>query len=152
MKYIEKYQGLYHSSSRKTKSEIIRHISLTLDYHPKHVIRLLNNFKSYSKAYCIKGRGRKNHYSIIKDIIIELWEELGCIGSVRLKEFITENITWITQKYNLNESQINLINNISSSTIDRILKSQRIRRKKYLFSRTRPKSLLRREIPVIIEV
>jgi hypothetical protein len=122
-----------------------------LGYNRKYLINLLNNFNSKSE-YKICGRGRKAKYLAIKPIIIDLWEQFGCIWLKRLKVIIKENIIWIIQKYNLSGSQIKLINNISPSTIDRIVKNQRIRRKKYLFSRTRPGSLLRRQIPVVIEV
>lgn len=155
MKFIEKYQKIYHSANRKTRSGIIKLISETLGYHPKHIIRLLNNFEfsgDTDKTYKISGRGKKAEYNGIRDVIISLWNEVGCIWAERLKVFITENISWITEKYDLNQTQILLLNKISPSTIDRIVKHQRIRRKKYLFSRTRPGSLLRREIPVIIEV
>ncbi|MCX7641759.1 MAG: DDE-type integrase/transposase/recombinase, partial [Elusimicrobiales bacterium] len=81
-----------------------------------------------------------------------LWEEFGCIWSKRLKVVISENINWIISKYNLKDEQINLISNISPSTIDRILRHHRIKHKKRLYCQTRPGSLLRREIPIIVEV
>jgi len=151
MKYIEKLKSEYHKLNRQSKKDALDTAVKILGYNRKYLINLLNNFKSKDE-YSITGRGRKTEYSVIKPVIIDLWEQFGCVWSKRLKVIITENISWIIKKYSLNDYQIKLLNNISPSTVDRILKNQRIRRKKYLFSRTRPGSLLRREIPVIIEV
>lgn len=151
MKYIEKLKSEYHKLDRQSKKDALDMAVKILGYNRKYLISLLNNFKSRDE-YKICGRGRKQEYLLIKPIIIDLWEQFGCIWSKRLKVVIAENMSWITQKYQLTDIQIKLLNSISYSTIDRILKAQRIRRKKYLFSRTRPGSLLRREIPVIIEV
>ncbi|MCX7648273.1 MAG: hypothetical protein N2Z60_06655 [Elusimicrobiales bacterium] len=154
MKFINKYRALYHKSSKNAKSEIIKLISKALGYHPKHVIRLLNDFKNAEESQRLKiiGRGRKKQYNSIKTVISDLWEQFGYIWSKRLKAVISENINWIISKYNLKDEQINLICNISSSSIDRILRHYRIKHKKRLYSQTRPGSLLRREIPIIIEV
>jgi hypothetical protein len=123
MRFIAKYHKIYHSSNRKTKSEIIRLISKALGYHPKYTTRLLNDFNiSQDKGYKIIGRGRKPKYKPIKQIITDLWVELGCIWSERLKEFIYENMRWISLKYQINQSDIELLNSISPSTIDRIVK------------------------------
>ncbi|MEM3040649.1 MAG: transposase, partial [Nitrososphaerota archaeon] len=72
--------------------------------------------------------------------------------SKRLKVIIDENIGWIINKYKLNDYQIKLITKISHSTIDRLIKGHRINKRKGIYCQTRPGSLLRREIPLIIEM
>jgi hypothetical protein len=106
MKFIAKYQKLYHSSDRNTKSCVISLISKTSGYQPKYTIRLLNDFEisENNKEYTITGRCRKPLYQPVKWLIIKLWEELVCIWSERLKEFICDNINWISLKYELKSS------------------------------------------------
>jgi hypothetical protein len=151
MKYIEKLKSEYHKLDRKSKKEAINSAVKILGYNRKYLINLLNNFKPKNE-YKISGRGRKCKYNPIKPVIIDLWDQFGGIWSKRLKVIIVENIGWIIKKYNLNDYQIKLITGISPSSIDRVVKGHRINNKKRIYCQTRPKSLLRRQIPIIIEL
>lgn len=151
MKYIEKLKSEYHKLDRKSKKEAINSAVKILGYNRKYLINLLNNFKPKNE-YKISGRGRKCKYNPIKPVIIDLWKQFGGIWSKRLKVIIVENIGWIIKKYNLNNYQIKLITGISPSSIDRVVKGHRINNKKRIYCQTRPGSLLRRQIPIIIEL
>jgi hypothetical protein len=151
MKYIEKLRDHYHKLNRKSKQKALDSAVKILGYNRKYLISILNNFEPKDE-YKIKGRGRKSKYNYIKPIILDLWELFGGTWSKRLKVIIVENIGWIIKKYNLNNYQIKLITGISPSSIDRVVKGHRINNKKRIYCQTRPGSLLRRQIPIIIEL
>jgi hypothetical protein len=151
MKYIEKLRDHYHKLNRKSKQKALDSAVKILGYNRKYLISILNNFER-KEEYKIKGRGRKSKYNYIKPIILDLWELFGGTWSKRLKVIINENLNWIIKRYNLVDYQVKLITDISPSTIDRLLKTHRINKTKRIYCQTRPGSLLRREIPIIIEV
>lgn len=151
MKYIEKLRDHYHKLNRKSKQKALDSAVKILGYNRKYLISILNNFER-KEEYKIKGRGRKSKYNCIKPIILDLWELFGGTWSKRLKVIINENLNWIIKRYNIVDYQVKLITDISPSTIDRLLKTHRINKTKRIYCQTRPGSLLRREIPIIIEV
>jgi len=57
MEYLESIYGRYKKAPKKEKSVIFTEFCLNCNYHRKHAIRLLNNFKRFAKPK-LKKRGR----------------------------------------------------------------------------------------------
>jgi len=70
---------------------------------------------------------------------------------LRLKKIILDWFNWIVDKYKLSEEEKRLLMSISISTIDRMLKEEKIKVKRRIYGNTKPGSLLKREIPIMTE-
>ena len=151
MKYIEQIIERYHKLDRVGKSKIIEEAVRITGYNRKYLIAILNSPFISEKAKCgvITGRGRRKVYGWrIKEVIKQVWERSNYPWSVRLKKIIEDWILWIKEEYDLDDQVIQSILNISPASIDRLLKQDRIAIKKRIYGRTKPSSLIKREIPI----
>jgi len=153
MKYLNPIIQRYHKLNKKNKSKVIDQAIEILGYNRKYLTHLLNNPQQEIKSkFKIKGRGRKKKYNTrTKDIIKDLWQTTGYPWSLRLKKIISDWFIWIVEKYKLTEEEKTLLLSISPSTIDRMLKEEKIKAKRRIYGKTKPGSLLRREIPIMTE-
>jgi transposase InsO family protein len=153
MKYINSIIQRYHKLDKKGKSKVIDQAVEILGYNRKYLIHLLNTPQSEIKCKSkITGRGRKKKYnSRIKGIIQDIWERSRYPWSLRLKKIILDWFNWIVDKYKLSEEEKRLLKSISISTIDRMLKEEKIKAKRRIYGNTKPGSLLKREIPIMTE-
>lgn len=143
----KKYMESYQKSSKKEKSRIIDIIAEITHHNRKHVIRKLKNM-SITNRQVRKRTGRKKKYSepALIEFIINLWKSTQYICSRRLKEAIKIWIHYYDKE--LTEEVKDLLKNISSSTIDRIIREQRNKYNKKWQCTTRPGSLLKKSIPI----
>lgn len=153
MKYLNSIIQRYHKLDKKSKSKVIDEAIEILGYNRKYLTHLLNTPQQETKCKSkIKGRGRKEKYNTrTKDIIKDLWQTTTYPWSVRLKKIISDWFIWIIEKYKLNEEEKTLLLSISPSTIDRMLKEEKIKVKRRIYGKTKPGSLLKREIPIMTE-
>jgi len=153
MKYLNSIIQRYHKLDKKSKSKVIDEAIEILGYNRKYLTHLLNTPQQETKCKSkIKGRGRKEKYNTrTKDIIKDLWQTTTYPWSVRLKKIISDWFIWIVEKYKLNEEEKTLLLSISPSTIDRMLKGEKIKVKRRIYGKTKPGSLLKREIPIMTE-
>ena len=151
MKYIERIMERYHKLSKQGKTRIIDEAIKITGYNRKYLINMLNSplIAQKTKSGVIIGRGRKKIYDWhIKQIIKDIWQQSNYAWSVRLKKIIEDWILWIKEEYDLDDKVIQSILNISPASIDRLLKQDRIAIKKRIYGRTKPGSLIKREIPI----
>ncbi len=153
MEYLEKIYLRYKRASRKEKTLILNEFCTNCNYHRKHAIRLLRNFKRFTKPK-LKKRGRASVYNkpyILKPLErIWLCANLPC--SKILKVVLPLWLRYYSEQFGgLSLDAVKALNKISASTIDRLLKPLRIKHKRRGRSTTKPGTLLRKQIPIKTE-
>jgi hypothetical protein len=148
--YLKAIYLRYKYVSRREKSTILDEFCLNCGYHRKHAIRLLKNFKRFAKPK-YKKRGKPSVYN--KPSIIEplerIWFAANLPCSKRLKVVLSLWLPSYEREFGrLPLFVVKALLKISSSTIDRLLKSTRIKYKKRGRSTTKPGTLLRKQIPI----
>ena len=148
--YLEAIYLRYKSASLKQKSVILDEFCATSGYHRKHAIRLLRNYKRFTKTKS-KKRGRKPLYR--KDAILKplkrIWLTANLPCSKRLKAILPLWIPGYVQSFGpVNTEVTDALVAISAATIDRILKPVRIKHKGSGRATTKPGSLLKKHIPI----
>lgn len=148
--YLEAIYLRYKSASLKQKSIILDEFCATSGYHRKHAIRLLRNYKRFTKTKS-KKRGRKPLYR--KDAILKplkrIWLTANLPCSKRLKALLPLWIPGYVQSFGpVNTEVTDALVAISAATIDRILKPVRIKYKGSGRAATKPGSLLKKHIPI----
>ena len=135
---------------RAEKSALITELCITCDWHRKHAIRALKNFKRFTKPKP-KKRGSPSVYN--KASIIEplkrIWLKANLPCSKRLKTIIPLWLPYYPEEYGpLSLEAVKALRNISPPTIDRLLKPSRIKYGGRGRSTTKPGTLLRKHIPI----
>ena len=148
--HLEAIYLRYKSASLKQKSVILDEFCATSGYHRKHAIRLLRNYKRFTKTKS-KKRGRKPLYR--KDAILKplkrIWLTANLPCSKRLKAILPLWIPGYVQSFGpVNTEVTDALVAISAATIDRILKPARIKHKGSGRATTKPGSLLKKHIPI----
>lgn len=141
----------YKKASRKEKSSILKEFCANTGYHIKHAVRKLNAFKITRRHKPKKKRGPKSKYNFPEVLkpLQQIWLTANLPCSKRLKAILPVWISayqlefgflanWVLQK----------LENISASTIDRILKPFRILHTGTGKSTTKPGLLLKHHIPI----
>jgi hypothetical protein len=150
MEYLEEIYLRYKRADRNEKSLILNEFCENCSYHRKHAIRALNNFKRFTKPKP-KKRGRKTVYNkvSIKEPLERIWLTANLPCSKRLKAIIPLWLPGYAQEFGgLMPKVINALYRISSATIDRLLKPNRMKYKRRGRSTTKPGTLLRKQIPI----
>jgi hypothetical protein len=150
MEYLQSIYSRYKRANRKEKSIILNEFCQNCGYHRKHAIRALNTFKRFTKPKP-KKRGRPSLYnnaSIIKPLK-RIWLAANLPCSKRLKAILSLWLPFYETEYGkLSRNAIALLHDISAATIDRLLKSTRIKYKGRGRSTTKPGTLLKKHIPI----
>lgn len=150
MEYLETIFLRYKRVSRKDKTLILNEFCRNCGYHRKHGIRLLNNFKRFTKPR-LKRRGAPSIYD--KPSILEplkrIWLAANLPCSKRLKAVLPIWMSGYAKEYGALELKtIKLLYRISPATIDRLLKELRVKYRGRGRSTTKPGTLLRKQIPI----
>lgn len=122
-------------------------------YHRKHAIRLLNNFKRFTKPKP-KKRGKPSVYN--KSSVIEplkrIWLTANLPCSKRLKVVLPLWLQYYSREFGgLSLEVVKALRKISPASIDRLLKPLRVKYKTRGRSTTKPGTLLRKQIPIKTE-
>ncbi len=150
MEYLETIYLRYKRAPRKVKSLILNEFCLNCNYHRKHAIRILNNFKRFTKPKP-KKRGKPSMYN--KPSIIEplkrIWLDSNLPCSKRLSVIIPLWLPYYAEEFGaLSLEAVKRLRKISPSSIDRLLKPSRIKYSGRGRSTTKPGTLLRKQIPI----
>lgn len=150
MECVESIYLRYKRASRKEKTLILDEFCVTCGYHRKHAIRLLKNFKRFTKPKP-KKRGAPSIYnkSSITEPLKRIWLAANLPCSKRLKVIISLWMPGYAKEYGaLSLDVIKALYRISAPTIDRILKPLRAKYKLRGRCTTKPGTLLRNQIPI----
>ena len=140
----------YKRASRKEKTLILDEFCATCDYHRKHAIRLLKNFKRFTKPK-LKKRGAPSVYNkpSITEPLKRIWLAANLPCSKRLKVIISLWMPGYVKEYGaLSLDVAKALYRISPPAIDRILKPLRAKYKLKGRCTTKPGTLLRKQIPI----
>lgn len=143
--YISYLKSKYKRANRSKKTEILTEIQDRLSCTRKHAIRLMNTI-SFGRPKSPIKRGRPGKYQDkeFKQALRKVWKLSGYLCSRSLKEAIPEWLPYIEQKHSFSEEIKTKLFDISSATIDRILKPYKATKG---ISHTRPNGF-REEIPI----
>ena len=148
--YLEAIYLRYKRATRKEKTVILDEFCLNCPYHRKHAIRLLNNFKRFTKPK-LKKRGKPSVYNKLSVIepLKRIWLAANLPCSKRLKAILPLWLPFYAKEFGgLSLDAIKALAKISPATIDRLLNSTRIKYKKRGRATTKPGTLLRKQIPI----
>jgi hypothetical protein len=150
MEYLKAVYLRYKKASKKEKSLILNELCQNCGYHRKHAIRALNTFKLFTKPKP-KKRGKASLYN--KSFIIKplkrIWLAANLPCSKRLKAILPVWLPSYEKEFGkLPHDVLTALYNISAATIDRLLKSTRIKYRGRGRSTTKPGTLLKKHIPV----
>ena len=150
MECVESIYLRYKKASRKEKTLILDEFCAICGYHRKHAIRLLKNFKRFTKSKP-KRRGAPSVYSkpSITEPLKRIWLAANLPCSKRMKAIIPLWMPGYVKEYGaLGLDVIKLLYRISPPTIDRILKPLRAKYRLRGRCTTKPGTLLRKQIPI----
>jgi len=148
MHYLESAVERYLKAGKKGKGRILDELCKVCGYSRKYAIWKLHEGNFQRKPRKVVRR-RDRIYSLrVLSIMGKVWEVAGYPWSVRLREILRLWLPWIKRHYRLTGEEEGRLLAISPSTIDRHLREQKVRIKRRLYGRTKPGTLLRRQIPV----
>jgi hypothetical protein len=153
MEYLEAVYLRYKRASLKEKTLILNELCLNCGYHRKHAIRVLNNFKRFTKPKPRK-RGRPSRYNrpAILAPLKKIWLAANLPCSKRLEAILPLWLKSYAQAFGgLELDTVKALVRISAPTIDRLLKPSRVKYRRRGRSTTKPGTLLRRQIPIKTE-
>jgi hypothetical protein len=147
--YFKVMYSRYHKATRIVKQIILDEFCQVCRYNRKYAIRKLNGIHpddiQNNKINC---RRSKTYSNTALSIIEGVWEYAGYPWSRRLKVILNDWLPWIKQRYNITAEIERQILSISPSQIDRRLKNKKDKIKKRIYGRTKPGTLLKRQIPI----
>lgn len=146
MQVRERYKNC---KTRKEKSEVISEVEQNLHVVRKSAIRLLKQ-RVLVRRKTIRSRKVTYGFDLIMPLKI-IWEVVGCPCSKRLKAQMKDTIKKLKDfgEITLHGNQEQLLGEMSTFTIDRLLEAERdISRKEYGLSGTKRSPLLKTLIPV----
>lgn len=148
--YLEAICNRYRHSSKKGKRWILDEFCQVCGYNRKYAIRLLRK-KLSSHLPCqrqAQNRGRPRQYEDpqLLEFLITLWRATNLACSKRLKACIRSWLPFYDRP--VKAQTLDLLQRISPSTIDRLLRPVRARYTKLGLPTTKPGSLLKKHIPV----
>jgi len=138
------------AKNRAEKSALITELCLTCNWHRKHAIRALKNFKRFSKNKP-KKRGRLSIYN--KPSVLEplkrIWLAANLPCSKRLKAVLPLWLPAYAQEFGgLPLETVKALLKISPASIDRLLEPVRVHYRGRGRATTKPGTLLRQHIPI----
>ena len=146
--YFRAVYERYRKAGREAKHLMLNEFCLNTGYHRKYAIRLLNG-PPPGKQPERRRRGRRPRYGQqLLSLLAAIWEAAGYPWSVRLKALLPSWMPWIRQRYRMSPQREKQLLGISARQIDRRLKAKKSERKRRIYGRTKPGSLLKHHIPV----
>lgn len=150
MEYLETIYLRYKRATLKEKTLILNEFVLNCGYHRKHAIRVVNNFKRFTKPKS-KKRGKPSNYNkpSILAPLKKIWLAANLPCSKRLKVILPLWLGSYAKEFGgLSLETVKALLRISASTIDRLLKPIRVKYRGRGRATTKPGTLLRKQIPI----
>ena len=146
--YFRAIYERHRKAGREAKHVMLNEFCLNTGYKRKYAIRLLNG-PPPGKEVERRPRGRRPRYGQqVLSILAAIWEAAGYPWSVRLKALLPNWMPWIRKRYRMSPQIEKSLLRISARQIDRRLKAKKSERKRRIYGRTKPGSLLKHHIPV----
>lgn len=144
--YLQRIYPRYRQASRAERGPILDEFCANCGYHRKYAIRLLNGAPPKGRPKR-KRRRRGVTYGVeLVSVLKAVWDAADYPWSVRLKALLPGWMPWIRRHYRLSAKTERQLLQISARSIDRRLRGEK--RKRRLYGRTEPGSLLKHHIPL----
>jgi len=149
--YLQRMQQRCIQAPRAMKSHILTEVCATTGCHRKAAIRVLNAPR-HPAPRLRRRRGRPRCYGPrVLPMLLHIWEAAGCPRSVRFKALLPLWLPWAKRRYDMAPAVEHALRSISPRTIDRLLGKTKRQRRRQLYGRTKPGTLLKHQIPVKTE-
>ena len=146
--YLKRIHPRYAQADAGEKRRILDEFCANCGYHRKHAIRLLNG-PPPGERRPRKRRPRKPTYgSQLVSILQAVWEAADYPWSARLKALLPEWLPWMQGRFRLTPELEQQLLAISARTIDYRLRPLKGKRRRRLYGRTQPGTLLKHHIPL----
>jgi hypothetical protein len=147
--YLRKIYARYQEACAGEKEGILDEFCANCDYNRKYAIRLLNSPAPSDGALGKRRRRRGFRYGPrVLSILKAIWEAADYPWSVRLKALLPEWMPWIRRRYGLSAETERQMLQISPRSIDQRLRGEKRKRRRRLYGRTKPGTLLKHHIPL----
>jgi len=142
----------YRRAAKRSKTRILDEVCAATGFHRKYAIGRINLIETCRPSKTIVHRRRKRFYGreVLK-VVEEVWKEAGYPWSVRLKAILLLWLPAIRRRFSLTRATEAQLLRISPRTIDRALADKKRGLRRRLYGRTKPGTLLRRQIPIKCE-
>ena len=146
--YFRAIYECYHKAGRSLQHVILDDFCLNTRSNRKYAIRLLNGPPPGKQP---AGRARRRglrcgHQTL--SILTAVREAAGYPWSVRLKALLPTRMAWISKRFGVSKQIEQQLLSISPRQIDRRLLAKKTQRKRRIYDRTKPGTLLKHHIPV----
>ena len=131
------------------KQRILDEFCANCDYNRKYAIRVLNGpLPAGEPAGKPRRRRGVTYGSRVLSILKTVWEAADYPWSVRLKALLPEWMPWIRRRYRLSAEAERQMLQISPRSLDYRLQGEKRKRRRRLYGRTKPGTLLKHHIPL----
>ncbi len=144
---LRMYRQRYHKARRKERSSMLDEFCRISRYHRKYAIALLRRKDGDDETAKRRRRGVTYSSEALR-VVEKVWRAAGYPWSQRLKALLPLWLPWARRHLAISSSVERQVLAISPRQIDRRLASRKRTLKRRLYGRTKPGTLLRRQIPV----
>jgi hypothetical protein len=135
------------AKGRKEKGQLLAEAVRVTGYHRKAVIRAWRRPERLGPRVRSRGRTRRYGPAVVRALKV-IWEAAGYPWSARLKALLPLWLPWARKRVALAPATEAGLRTISPRQIDRLLAADKRQRRRRLYGRTKPGSLLKHHIPV----
>ena len=148
-KALKGYRGRYgKASSKRERGEVLTEFCKATGYHRKYAIALLSRVEQEGNQARPRRRGRTYSAAAMR-VIERIWKTAGCPWSVRLKALLPMWLPWARKHMQDLTPEVEAqVLRMSARQIDRRLKEKKRALKRRLYGRTKPGTLLKRQIAI----
>jgi hypothetical protein len=146
--YFRAIYRRYRQADRKMKQVILNEFCLNTGYHRKYAIRLLNGPPPGRRHLGVPRRRAFRYAPEALSVLTRVWEAAGYPWSVRLKALLPLWLPWVRKRFRLSPALEAQLLAISARQIDRRLRGKKTQRRRRIYGRTRPGTLLKHQIAV----
>jgi hypothetical protein len=141
----------YRQASKRERSELLDAFCLASGYERKHAIKVLGGRRRKSAVSIVRPRRRRYGLAFQKALKVA-WEAAGYICSERLQPYLPDVVALLKRhgQLEVDAATESLLESASVATIERNLAQLRRGLVGRKMSQTKPGSLLRKQIPVVV--
>lgn len=141
----------YLEAGRQERRQILEAFCRATRYHPKHAAAVLSG-RQQRRAQAVRAPRRRRYGKRFRDVLAVLWEASGYVCTERLQPWMPELLR-LLERHNqmaVDDETRALILSASRGTVERNLHELRCDEVGKRMVQTKPGTLLRRQIPVIV--
>lgn len=147
-KALPKYRSRYQAANREERSRILDEFCRLTGYHRKYAITLLGRPADEPVAKARRRRGPTYSPEALR-VLERIWEAADYPWSARLKEMLPLWLPWARKHVRGMSPEVETqLLRMSARQMDRRLAEKKRKRKRHIYGRTKPGTLLKHHIPV----